>query len=467
MSALRLSVVGHLNTGKTSLVAALSRRSDLKIAEGRTTTRVQEVPVLGDGGAALTLVDTPGFELASEIRERLERTRAAARDVGRSVSDLELLRELIAKARADSPEPELVVNLDALEAACEADAILYVVDVMEPPLERLRDEVALLTATARPVIGVLNRTAERDTHEEAWREVFREERVPLQVAFNFWVADDATEDELLSKIQAALPKRSAETLRALRGRWASEAARHRSAAIRAIAELLLDAVALRGRAPKSEPEAETAAREDLMRLLREREAEGLAAIGRAHGFSGEEVEAGESAAPQDEILSNDLFDPATWKREVPGLLKLTGGGAATGALVDAFVGGLSIGLGALIGAAAGLVAGITRRVVSVQRRGDIIEAAVHPDFAWVLLARALSCHAEYSKRTHASRAKIEVGAAAPPREAAESEKAREKLGELLRAAARDPKLNGEAELSARRRNETLDELKRELDALVA
>lgn len=471
MSALRLSVVGHVNTGKTSLVAALARRSDLEIDDGRTTTAVQPVPVLAGDDGGLVLVDTPGFELASEIRERLEDARARARAEGRTASDLELLRAIIERAREEGAEPALLVNLDALEAACEADAILYVVDVVEPPLERLRDELALLTATARPVIGVLNRTAEENTHEEAWRGVLREERVQLQVAFNFWVADEATEAELLAKIEAALPAERAATLRALRERWANESSRHRAAAIRAVSELLLDAVTLRGSALKSEPDAKAAASEDLKRRLSEREAEALRAIGRAHGFTGDEIHAGEADAPEDEIFSNDLFDPVTWKRAMPGLLKLMGGGAATGAALDVAFAGLSFGTATVIGAVTGLVAGVTRRAVQVRARGERYEATAHPDFAWVLLARALACHGAYSRRTHASRDTVEVGAAGRLPAAGDGgqqavEAARARLGKRLHEAARDPRLNGEAELSAARRNEALDELQRELDELV-
>ena len=40
---LRISVVGHVNTGKTSLISTLARRSDLAVSDGRTTLTVQEI----------------------------------------------------------------------------------------------------------------------------------------------------------------------------------------------------------------------------------------------------------------------------------------------------------------------------------------------------------------------------------------------------------------------------------------
>jgi len=457
MSALKLAVVGHVNTGKTSLISTLARRSDLELGDGRTTTCVQEIAFQSGSDTLLVLVDTPGFELVSEITLELEQARAAETAAGRRADDYELLQAFLSTAR-ESGRGELELDLRALDAALGADAILYVVDVTQAPLERLRDEVALLVRTAKPVVSVLNFTAESETHESDWREVFRREKVHAQVAFDVMVADEAAEAELLRTIESVLPQPRREALERLRRAHAGMSLRHRAAATRAVGELLLDAVTLRGRAPKDSTGAEDQARADLQRLVREREREGFAAIGRAHGFEGGEVESGDGAL-ESELLELDLFDPETWKREAPGLLGLAAGGAAAGAAIDAVVGGFSLGLGALIGGAVGFVGGLARRVLEVRSRGDELEAALHPDFAWVLLARALSCHEAYAARTHARRDHLVIDSNAGPLRERSGAKAAAKL---LHRASRDPRLNGEREASPKRRAETLAELERAL-----
>jgi hypothetical protein len=461
VNALKLAVVGHVNTGKTSLISTLARRSDLELGDGRTTTRVQEVAFRSGGETFLVLVDTPGFELISEITLELEHARSAETEAGRRADDYELLQAFLKRAR-DEGRQELELDLRALDAALGADAILYVVDVTQAPLERLRDEVALLVRTARPVVSVLNFTAEARTHEDDWREVFRREKVHAQVAFDVMVADDDAETQLIRTIETVLPQGRRDALERLRNAQAGMSLRHRAAATRAVGELLLDCVTLRGGADKSAPDAEDAARADLQERVRERERKGFAAIGRAHGFSGGEVESGDGTF-ESELLDLDLFDPETWKREAPGLLGLAAGGAAAGAAVDAMVGGFSLGLGALIGGAAGLVGGFARRVLEVHGRGDRVEAALHPDFAWVLLARALSCHEAYAARTHARRdaARIESDAAPLRKRPGASGAVK-----LLSRASRDPRLNGTRAPSPKRRAETLSELERALAELL-
>src|SRR5690606_23962364 len=61
---LRLAVVGHTNTGKTSLLRTLTRDPDFgEVSDSPGTTRhVEGVRLLADGAAGLELFDTPGME---------------------------------------------------------------------------------------------------------------------------------------------------------------------------------------------------------------------------------------------------------------------------------------------------------------------------------------------------------------------------------------------------------------------
>lgn len=454
---LRLAVVGHVNTGKTSLIATLARRDDLAIGDGRTTVGVQEIAFRTEGTPLLVLVDTPGFELAADMLRELDAIRGRP---GARLDDVDALETHVREARA-SGRADVELDLRALEAALAADAILYVVDVTQAPLERLRDEVALLVRTARPVVAVMNFTAEAQTHEERWREVFRREKVHSQVAFDVMVADEASEHELFDTVRSVLPEAGRAALARLQSARRGQALRRRSAAVRAIAELLLDAAVLRVELPRG-PGAEREAAERLRDAVRDRERHGLEAVARAHGFSGSEL--GEiGASPGAEVLRDDLFALETWRRSARALLGLAAGGAAAGVAVDAVLGGASLGLGALVGGAVGLAGGLARRGVHAWRRGDLVVARLDRAGCGLLLARAAACERSYRERTHARRDPVELSQRAPAR----GDRGRTaELLDLLERSADDPRMAG-PDASPRRRAEALGTLERELAALLA
>src|SRR5690554_5228801 len=72
--ALRLAVVGHTNTGKTSLLRTLSRNPDFgKVQDSPGTTRhVEGLRLLADGASAIELFDTPGMEDGMALLDYLD-----------------------------------------------------------------------------------------------------------------------------------------------------------------------------------------------------------------------------------------------------------------------------------------------------------------------------------------------------------------------------------------------------------
>ena len=63
---LQIAVVGHVNTGKTSLIATLSRRTDLAVSDGRTTLGLEEIEFRVGECVLLKLIDTPALATADE-----------------------------------------------------------------------------------------------------------------------------------------------------------------------------------------------------------------------------------------------------------------------------------------------------------------------------------------------------------------------------------------------------------------
>ena len=73
-AAVRLAVVGHTNTGKTSLLRTLARDAHFGEVSDRpsTTRRVEGIGLLVDGREVVRLLDTPGLEDPIGLLETLD-----------------------------------------------------------------------------------------------------------------------------------------------------------------------------------------------------------------------------------------------------------------------------------------------------------------------------------------------------------------------------------------------------------
>src|SRR5690606_26949072 len=136
-------------------------------------------------------------------------------------------------------------------------------------------------------------------------------------------------------------------LSALMAEQARQRVRRRVAAARAVAELLLDAAALRAASPPDE-----AALAEHGAALRARGREREDACARQwlslYGFRQTDV-ALQSLPAWQERLDTDLFRPEALKQMGIHVGKGLAAGAAAGATVDLIAGGLSLGAGTLVG----------------------------------------------------------------------------------------------------------------------
>jgi len=75
--SLDIAVVGHTNTGKTSLMRTLTRKRDFgKVSSRPATTRRVEAAELEVSGAVLRLYDTPGLEDSTGLLAHLDALQA-------------------------------------------------------------------------------------------------------------------------------------------------------------------------------------------------------------------------------------------------------------------------------------------------------------------------------------------------------------------------------------------------------
>lgn len=345
--AIRIAVVGHTNTGKTSLLRTLLRDTGFgKVSSRPSTTRhVEGAHLIADGAALVELYDTPGMEDSIALLERLEGLTST--DGSRLDGPARIARFL------DSPEAATRFEQEAkvLRQLLASDAAFYVVDTRDPPLAKHRDELAVLGSCGKPLLPVLNFVADPAANESAWREALA--RLGLHVVVRFdTVAPERDAEARLYNTLATLLERHRPALEHLVASRAREAAARHGAALRLIADLLIDVAACRRQVPGKTPADLQAAVLDLNGRVRAREQACVDALLALHGFRSDDVDATQLPLI-DGRWEDDLFHPETLR--VLGIRIGSGAaaGAAAGVGIDLMVGGITLGAAAALGALIG------------------------------------------------------------------------------------------------------------------
>ncbi len=352
LPVLRLAVVGHTNTGKTSLLRTLTRDVDFGEVSPRpaTTRRVEGTSMLLDGRKVLELYDTPGLEDSIALLKHIEQLAA-----GRRVDGLEAIRRFLESGEARG---RFAQEAKAIRQVLECDAALYVIDGRDRVLGKHRDELEILARCARPIVPVLNFIAEPAARVGEWRDHLARAGMHAVAEFDTWVVDETAEERLFEKMKTLLDSHAA-TLDAL----IDDRRRMRESMMRAsadlVADLLIDAAALVLPVPSDDPQALKQGLEELRQRLRDREGRCVEQLLKLHQFRIEDYRPQELPLV-DGRFGLDLFSPLALKQF--GLR--TGSAAAAGAMVglvlDLMSHGLTLGAGTATGAAVGGLFGAAR-----------------------------------------------------------------------------------------------------------
>lgn len=342
---LRLAVVGHTNTGKTSLLRTLTRDAGFgKVDDNPGTTRhVEGARLLADGVVMVELYDTPGMEDGIALLDYLD----VLAPPSERLDGPERIRRFL-----QSPESKRRYEQEArvLHKLLDCDAGLYVVDVRDPVLGKHKDELSILASCGHPLLPVLNFTRSPGQRLAAWREALSRLGLHAMVEFDTIAPALDGEAQLYDKL-ALLMDQHAPLLQALKRDVTEQRALRHDDALRLIAELLVDAAAWR-MASEPEQSALEAATATLRRKLRERENACIRALLKRYNFSNRDFPA--HALPlEGERWGMDLFHPQALKDVGIHVGKGMAAGAMAGATLDAFTAGLSLGTATLLGAAAG------------------------------------------------------------------------------------------------------------------
>lgn len=439
--ALRIAVVGHTNTGKTSLLRTLTRDrrfGEVSFRPG-TTRHVEVARLLVDGQVLLELYDTPGLEDPIGLMEVLEYEAGEAADRRDGPARIEHFLESEAATGRFEQEAKVLRQL------LHSDAAFYVIDARDPVLGKYRDELTLLSWCGVPLLPLLNFVADSQSDEAAWRDMLSRSGLHAVVRFDT-VAPGQGAERLLYEKLATLIDSHRQALLALIERHEQDAARRRDAALGLVAALLVDVAAERATVRGDDGAALEAGAQDLHRRVRRREAGCLESLLELYRFTAEDIRLSDLAI-RDGHWENDLFDPDTL--QLMGL-RIGGGlaaGAAGGMGIDLMTGGLSLGLGTAIGALAGGGYQTLRHYGGrlLGWMGGEQHLRVQDEILQLLAWRQLQLLRALEGRGHAATGRAEVGGAGP----AADLPWQGRLPEPLRRARQHPEWRGHDEDTGR------------------
>ena len=394
--ALKLAVVGHTNTGKTSLLRTLLR--DVYFGEVKNeaaTTRHVEQAKLTDsqtGEVLVVLYDTPGLEDASGLMDWLEDNTASRRD------GIERLQQFLAADIAQGGDV-LTSNEDYSQEAkvirqlLASDMAIYVVDAREPVLGKYKDELAILSWAAIPVMPVFNFTDSQDANIDEWQTMLARRNLHISTRFDSVAFEFKDEMRLWQNLATMLTH--SEMLEQLMARRTENWAQLYEEANIIIADFLLNVASfVREISEDDDPMPVLAQMQEAVRQSERAMQHNLLNL---YKFYDNAV----AATPLElQAYQQDPFDPE--------LLKSYGirttSGAAAGALlglgIDAAALGTTLGLGAAIG---GIAGGLLSNTSSIADRiTGVKRLYIDPATLTLLATRAIDLLIALRHRGHAA-----------------------------------------------------------------
>ena len=396
---LKLAVVGHTNTGKTSLLRTLLHDADFgEVANAPATTRHVEGAMLRIDELKLQWYDTPGIEDSISLLDYLEQLQ---QQEGRRLDGPAIIERFL-----DSPESQGRFEQEArvLRQLLLCDAGLYVVDVREPVRSKHRDELAILARCGRPIIPVLNFLHSPDNFSEQWKEVLSRLGLHLIIEFDTVAPAIDGEQQLYQKLALVLDEHR-DVLRDLAEGANKRRQRRRQQGQELLAELLIDVSAFRRQSDEDESERVWQDMQDAVRQRENKFIRDLLALYRFH-----ETDYEDDLLPiSGERWESDLFSSEALMDMGIRVGKGFAAGAMAGATVDIITGGLSLGTGTLVG---GLVGGLWQGAEKVGNRllGMIQgyrELTVDDAVLRLLAVRGLSLLDALDRRGHAAQDRIQ------------------------------------------------------------
>lgn len=354
---LNIVVVGHTNTGKTSLLRTLTRDTSFGEVDNApgTTRQVAGATQWLNDKMALVWFDTPGLEDSVALRDWVETPETLSpADQNPQHARLDGPQKIQRFLNSSLAHNRFEQEARVLDKVLASDAALYVIDARDPVLAKHRDELALLVACAKPIIAVLNFTAKSIDNPfsniDAWIDILARNGLHVYVWFDTVSPALDAERHLFEALAQVLPKHKSLFVDLVAQTAAARLVR-RNRAYELIADLIVDVASWRLPTPSDESALKEAQHIQQSRI-RAREQKCLNALLITYSFNKHDVLSMPLTLVQGR-WETDLFAPEALREVGFELSKGAAAGALAGAAVDVMTGGLSLGTGTLVGAAAG------------------------------------------------------------------------------------------------------------------
>lgn len=402
-SPLRLAVVGHTNTGKTSLLRTLTRDANFGEVQDRpgTTRHVEGIRIKLDENTLIELFDTPGIEDSMALLDyliRLDQDKARLDEPQRIALFLE------------TPEASQRFEQEArvLNQLLKSDAGLYVVDVRDPVLAKHKDELRVLAQCGKPILPVLNFVRSPVQRTAEWRAALANLGLHASAEFDTVAPALNGEVQLYEKLALLVSDQHSQQLHALILDVEAQRQQRLKDAWRLLADLLIDVAAWRLKSVSQKVILEQNIH-TLHETIRLREEACVNSLLRRFNFSTRDY-LPDHIALEGCRWETDLFHPEVMKELGIQVGKGVAAGAMAGATFDLLTAGLSLGTGTILGAAAGgLWQGMDKwgqRLVG-KWRGES-ELTVDDSVIRVLAIRQTALIAALAKRGHAAHSPIAI-----------------------------------------------------------
>lgn len=363
-SLLNIAVVGHTNTGKTSLIRTMLRSTEFGVIEDAagTTRHVEQATISADSEPVLNLYDTPGLEDSRALFAYIKKLQAKSR----LLLPAQVLEHFVTHVSVNDP---LEQEAKVIRQVLRSDILLYIIDVREPFLEKYRLELDILTQSAKPIIPVFNFIAGHQPELAKWRQHLAVYHMHATLEFDTVAFSFEAEKRLYQKIQTLVEFYYTPLQKLIDYRAKLWQQLCLSGAKR-VTELIVSVACYReSKATQNNLIADSLVEDRLHDFVRKAEQHCLHDLLAIFNFSEKDV------AIQKIPVSNgqwqlDIFAPGILKAYGLDLGSALAKGAAAGAGIDLMVGGMSLGAASALGAIAG--AGW----LTFKRYGDEIKATV-------------------------------------------------------------------------------------------
>ncbi|MDT8363220.1 MAG: DUF3482 domain-containing protein [Nitrosomonas sp.] len=346
-SLLNIAVVGHTNTGKTSLIRTILRSTafgSIEDAAG-TTRHVERTTIFAGQEAIFNLYDTPGIEDIYALREKLTRMAASKKNAIQTTILTDFTEQI-------TPNDPLEQEAKVIRQILRSDILLYVIDVREPILEKYLVELELLSKTLKPIIPVFNFIEAHRADLGKWRRKLAEFNIHASLELDTVAFAFEAEKRLYQKIQS-LAEDYYQPLQRLIDFRAEVWRKLCQSAARRIVTLIVTAACYRQNVdPGDHGGTAKFATQKLQAAIRQAEQDCLLDLLAIFDFTQQDV-ALQNIPIQDGYWQLDLFAPGVLKTYGLDVGSSALKGAAAGAGIDLMVGGLSLGAASLLGALAG------------------------------------------------------------------------------------------------------------------